>query len=75
MTKMFYNAILGQGKLTRSVSDLTCLHLLVDNKWGLIGQDHGTCTNILLIYVLEKLYGQVKGTGHYILGRQIKTLF
>lgn len=75
MTKMFYNAILGQRKLTRSVSDLNCLHLLVSSKWGLIGQDHGTCINILLIYVLEKLYRQVKGTGHYIFGRQIKTLF
>lgn len=72
MTKMFYNVILGQRKLIRNVSDLTCLHLFVGNKWGFIGHDHGTCTNILLIYVLEKLYGQVKG--HYILGRQIKTL-
>lgn len=41
---------------------------------GLIGQDHGTCMYVLLMYVLDKVHEQVKGDKHYILGRQIKTL-
>lgn len=64
---MLFNVILEQKKkLTGNISELNCLSLLVSNKWGLIGQYYGTCVYLLVIYVLEKFHGQVKGTLTYI---------